>query len=82
VDTSIEAAEAMARAAPLMRQRCLERLKLGPATADEVADFLQLSVLSVRPRITELAADGAIYDTGDRRPNASGKRAKVWSIER
>ncbi|AXU20368.1 hypothetical protein C7W88_16950 [Novosphingobium sp. THN1] len=81
VDTSIEAAESMEKSAPLLRKRCLDRLKMGPATADEVAAFLELSVLSVRPRFTELYTDGLIYDTGERRPNASGRRAKVWAVE-
>ncbi len=66
---------------PLLRTRCLESLQLfGPLTADEVAKIMGVSVLSVRPRMTELALDGSICPSGARRPNASGKQAIVWSI--
>ena len=77
-ETSLAAAESMEPSAPLLRSRCLERLKQGPATPDEVADALRLSVLSVRPRFTELARAGEIADTGVRRRNASGRAARVW----
>jgi hypothetical protein len=78
--TSAAAAESMERAAPVLRQRCLDRLRLGPATADEIAAWLDQSVLSIRPRITELFQMGEIEDTGERRPNASQRRAKVWQV--
>ena len=47
-------------------------------TADEVAARLNLSVLSVRPRVCELSAMGKIRDSGERRKNASGRSATVW----
>lgn len=53
-----------------------------PAVTPEAAGGagrLGLSILSVRPRITELARDGKVRDSGDRRHNASGKRAIVWA---
>lgn len=81
-DTSAAAAESMERAAPVLRQRCLDRLQLGPATADEIAAWLDQSVLSIRPRITELFQMGEIADTGERRPNASGRMAKAWRLAR
>lgn len=49
----------------------------GPHTADECAEALNLSVLNVRPRLTELKKLGNIIDTGKRRKNASGKSAAV-----
>jgi len=52
----------------------------GPATADEVAERLGLSILSCRPRVTELARLGMIEETGERRDNASGRKAKVWRL--
>lgn len=77
--TSREAAESMTGCAALLRRRCLDALKNhGPATADEVAARLDLSVLSVRPRFSELLRDYRIADTGTRRANASGRSAKVW----
>ena len=80
-ETSREAAEAISATAPLLRERCLDCLSLGPKTPDEVAERLGLSILSVRPRISELARMGRIRDTGQRRRNRSGKRAKVWQIK-
>lgn len=49
-------------------------------TADEVASRLNLSVLSVRPRVCELSAMGKIRDSGERRKNASGRSATVWRL--
>lgn len=46
-------------------------------TADEVASFLGLSILTIRPRVTELTKLGKLVDTGKRRKNASGHMAKV-----
>lgn len=79
-ETSFEAAEGVASQAPILRARCLRELEHSNGlTADEVAGRLGLSILSVRPRITELARDGKVRDSGDRRRNASGKRAIVWA---
>lgn len=47
-------------------------------TADEAADQMALSVLTVRPRVSELNKAGAIVDTGTRRANRSGRTAIVW----
>jgi predicted ArsR family transcriptional regulator len=78
-DTSREAAEAIRPDAARLRAMCLRKLKdVGTATADEVAALLDLSVLSVRPRFTELLHAGEIRDTGERRKNGSGRSAKVW----
>jgi predicted ArsR family transcriptional regulator len=58
----------------------LDRLRLHAhgATADEIATELGESVLSVRPRVSELRALGEIEETGERRVNESGRRAIVW----
>jgi len=48
-------------------------------TADEVAGRLGLSILSIRPRITELARLGKVRDSGERRRNGSGRKAIVWA---
>ncbi len=44
----------------------------GGRTADEIAAGLRRSILSVRPRVSELHADGKIMPTDDRRRNESG----------
>lgn len=48
-----------------------------PMTADECAERMRLSILTIRPRCTELKRLGMLRDTGKRRPNASGKMAMV-----
>ena len=52
----------------------------GPMTADECAAKLETSILSIRPRCTELSRLGRLVDSGERRLNASGKNAIVWRI--
>lgn len=79
-ETSFQAADEIADKAPILRARCLKVLEHSNGlTADEVAGRLGLSILSVRPRITELAHDGKVRDSGVRRYNVSGKRAIVWA---
>ena len=79
-ETAFEAADEIASKAPIIRARCLKVLEHSNGlTADEVAGRLGLSILTVRPRITELARDGKVRDSGDRRRNVSGKRAIVWT---
>jgi predicted ArsR family transcriptional regulator len=77
-DTGVAAAEAMKPKAALLRDRVLAEIRKRPSTPDEVAGRLRLSVLSVRPRTTELSAQNLIVDTGERRENASGRKAIVW----
>lgn len=78
--TSQEAADSMKPDASRLRSLVLESLRSRHLTPDECAARLGLSVLSIRPRFTELVAKGAIVATGERRDNASGRRAKVWKI--
>lgn len=82
-DTSRIAAEQIAPQLPRLRANCLTTLRLfgdGGATADEVADELDRSILSIRPRFSELLRQGLIRDTGIRRRNQSGCSAKVWRV--
>lgn len=79
-DTSREAAEVAAETAPQLRGRALAVVeKSNGLTADEVAGKLGLSILSIRPRLTELSRLGKVRDSGQRRPNASGRNAIVWA---
>lgn len=79
-DTSQAAAEGIAPRAPKLREMALAILERSNGlTADQVAARLGLSILSIRPRITELTRLGKVRDTGERRPNASGKNAIVWA---
>lgn len=77
-DTSRTAAKAVRSKAATLREQCLSQIQLGEFTADEIADSLEESILTIRPRITELNKQGVIVDTGKRRKNQSGKLAIVW----
>jgi len=78
--TSAEAAVAMEPKAPTLRERCYRTLlHRGPQTADELAASIGESILAVRPRVTELARQRKVVDTGLRRENAvSTRKAIVW----
>jgi predicted ArsR family transcriptional regulator len=79
VDTSVEAAATVdANYLRGLVLRCLEsHIELSP---DECAAALGLSVLSIRPRFTELLKKRLIERTGRRAKNASGKSAHVCRI--
>ena len=79
---SEKAAEAMSSTANKMRAAVLAQFAqyTAGATADEIAKDLNLSVLSVRPRVSELKRLGEIKQTGGRRKNESGMTATVWRI--
>lgn len=82
-DTSRAAASAIAPSAARLRMMVLGAIRAaGPAglTADEAADRLGLSVLTVRPRVSELGKAGSIVDAGSRRANRSGRKAIVWRV--
>ena len=79
VDTSLNAALAIQSPAENYRQAVLTELQShGPMTADEIAERLNLSILTVRPRLTELRAVGKLTDTGQRRKTPSGRPSIVW----
>jgi hypothetical protein len=79
---SEQAAEAIGGTVSKMRAAVLAQISTYPggATADEVAKDINLSVLSVRPRVSELNRTGKIEQTGARRKNGSGMSATVWRI--
>lgn len=80
--TSEQAARAVAGSAANLRARVLAEFARHPAgaTADEVAQALGCSVLSIRPRTSELHRSGEIVATGSRRKNDSGLLAAVWKV--
>lgn len=79
--TSHAAAQDMAPKAGTYRDMALNLIKAEPHTPDEIAGKLHVSVLTIRPRITELKLMGFIEDSGLTRPNASGKQAIVWKAK-
>lgn len=79
-DTSRAAAPDKESAA-IIRLRVLRHFEdYGPMTADECASRMGLSILTVRPRCTELKLTQRLADTGARRANQSGKRAAVLTL--
>jgi hypothetical protein len=79
-DTAQAAAEDAAETATLLRARALAVLERSNGlTADEVAGRMGASILSIRPRISELTRLGKVRDSGERRLNVSGKSAVVWA---
>ena len=79
--TSQDAAVSVREDAQALRAACLELVKAEDLTADEAADRLHRSVLSIRPRFSELVMRRLIRDSGERRRNASGKAAIVWTTK-
>jgi len=79
---SEQAAEAIGSTAKKLRAAVLAQFAQYPggATADEIAKDLNLSILSVRPRVSELHRSGEIEQTGGRRKNESGMTATVWRV--
>jgi len=77
--TSKAAADSMKEKARSLRDEVLWFLQdCGSMTADECALMMNKSILSIRPRFTELLRLGKIYDVGVTRKNESGKQATVW----
>ncbi|TIL42791.1 hypothetical protein [Mesorhizobium sp.] len=81
VETSIAAAETLApKLGRLQRmaQAAIRDVGTHGLTADELAARLKLDRWSIQPRTSELKRKGLILDSGQRRPNATGKLAIVW----
>lgn len=79
-ETSRAAAKSVASECGHLQRLCFRAIKgsVSGLTADECAERLGISILSARPRLTELKAQGLIEDSGLRRANASSRKAKVW----
>lgn len=79
--TSEQAAKKMVGAACVLRNVVLYQIRLSAGrglTADEIAGNINVSILSVRPRVSELHKLGEIKKSGERRRNESGLNAAVW----
>lgn len=83
VETSVEAAESVAPGCGRLQKLTLEAITgrgTHGATADEAADACGMDRWSIQPRVSELRKKGLIADSGQRRRNATGKRAIVWVL--
>lgn len=79
---SEQAATTIAGTAKTLRDQVRNVIASAPhgLTADEVATKLNRSILSVRPRVSELHRQGEIRQTGGRGKNDSGMSASVWTL--
>lgn len=79
--TSREAARAVAGGAREGRERVFEAIRAagsGGLTADQAGASVGRPPAYCRPRVTELFKAGRIVPTGERRPNETGLKARVW----
>lgn len=82
-DTSRGAADRAAPRAPSRRELLLSIIRgAGPrgATIDELQLATGLLTQSVCPVVDALKREGAIADSGQRRPTRTGTPAKVWVV--
>jgi hypothetical protein len=80
---SEDAANAIAPIVASLREKVREVITVnspGGITADDIAHILNRSILSVRPRVSELHRDGDIRSSGARGRNVSGMTATLWVI--
>src|SRR5688572_19770987 len=79
LETSRQSAEKIATHAATVRDKVATLYKHGyVGTPDKIAAALGISILTVRPRVTELIKRGLLIDTGARQKNESGHSAKVY----
>lgn len=80
--TSREAAEKAAPGAAMIRDQIISMMRANSRamSADEIAEALGLSILSVRPRVSELARAGKLVNSGQRAINRSGNTAARWKL--
>ena len=81
-DTEVAAAHKMARRVSGIRLQVLSTLftlKHG-GISEDISTHAKLSVLSVRPRLTELQEMNLIYDSQTRAKNTRGYTEIVWKI--
>lgn len=85
--TTSRLAAAQVREVDNVRCLVLQTIRAMPRTADEVAKALDISILTVRPRCSELRGMMAIRPRlrpngkQERRKNASGASAIVWEVD-
>jgi predicted ArsR family transcriptional regulator len=83
--TSFEAAASIEGRLPELEAIVLEELrKRGDdgATSHELAAALELSLVTVSPRLKPLQSKGLVIDSGFKRTGESGRKSIVWRIRR
>lgn len=83
VDTSVVAGDQIASSIGRLQRIVLTAITEAGAigrTTNELAGLLKIDRSSVQPRTSELRLKRMIIDSGQRRRNANGKRAIVWTL--
>ena len=81
VDTSIAAANALAPKLGRLQEMAEGAIRDAGGhglTSDELAARLHMNRCSIQPRTSKLKGKRLIRDSGQRRPNNTGKLAIVW----
>lgn len=79
-DTRAAAFDDAKKRSRYVRERIIGDLHNAARTADEIAENIKESILTVRPAVTRLGQEGVLVKTALRRPNKSGKKAVVWML--
>lgn len=79
-DTSEKAVDGLKYALTKIRLETLSALSMGKKSASEIAKLIDKSILTVRPRTSELAEIGFIKDSGERFMNRSNNPEIRWQI--
>ena len=79
-ETSKEAAESIREKAPSMKQRVSAVLesRANGLTDEELEQILEWRHQTVSARRRELVLEGAVKDSGRKRPTTSGRNATIW----
>jgi DNA-binding MarR family transcriptional regulator len=81
VETSVAAANDLAlKLGPLQARAhsAIQDAGSNGLTAVELAQRLKVDRITIQPRTSELRRRGLVQDSGQRRPNPTGKNAIVW----
>jgi predicted ArsR family transcriptional regulator len=80
-DTAQEAAKAQrGQSYKLQRDIIALLAERGAMTPEEIAEALGNRVMNIRPRMSELAAKGAVIDSNERRRATGGRMAIAWRV--
>lgn len=81
-ETTSKLAASEVKNADKVREDVLRELRLKPSTADELSAVLEVDVLTMRPRVSELRKLNTIEPVeGVRRPSSRGKSSIVWRVK-
>jgi len=82
-DTSQASAAAAETIATAHKSKIYAVLKsIGPLTGHQIAPHAGIDAHRVMKRTADLAREGVIEDSGERRPTPSGRYAIVWRISK